>query len=248
MTAGKGRLSGKTALVTGAGRGIGRAVALAYAREGANLVLCSRTRAELDEAAAEAALLGAEVLSEACDVAESVQVKALVRRAIRRFKRIDVLVNNAGIISPRAGIVKVRQDHWENVLRVNLTGVFLITREVLSKAMVKQGSGCVITVSSGVGRKGKSSWGPYGVSKFGVEGLTQILADEYGGTGLRFYTLNPGATRSKMRAEDYPEEDPDTLKGPDSLTEAFIRLALEDCPVASGAAVECDRATGGLLS
>ncbi len=247
MPAKQGRLLGRTALVTGAGRGIGRAVALAYAREGARLVLCSRTRGELEETAADAAGLGAEVMAQDCDVAESVQVKALVRQALRRFKRIDILVNNAGILSPRAEIVKVKQSDWENVLRVNLTGLFLITREVLLKSLARQGSGCVISVSSGVGRKAKAKWGPYGVSKFGVEGLMQTLAEEYRETKIRFYTLNPGPTRSKMRAEAYPEEDPNSLKGPEAVGEAFIKLAAGTCALPTGTAVDLDRATGRIL-
>ncbi len=239
-----GRLAGKVALVTGASRGIGRAVALAYGREGATLVLCGRDASELDSCA-EAA--GGATLAQACDVTDGREVGALIDAAIGRFGRIDIVVNNAGVLGPHGRLVDVAPVEWERVLATNLTSVFLVTRAVLDAGMLARGQGCVINVSSGAGRRGRAGWGPYAVSKFGVDALTQVWADECKDTGVRFYSLNPGPTRTEMRAEACPDEDPLTVKTADVVAEAFVALADDGCSIAAGAALELERGTGRLV-
>jgi NAD(P)-dependent dehydrogenase (short-subunit alcohol dehydrogenase family) len=113
---------------------------------------------------------------------------------------------------------------WEDVVRVNLTGSFLMIQEAL-KIMIPQRSGSIINVSSGVGRTGRARWGAYAASKFGLEGLTQVLADEVRVFGIRVNTVNPGPTRTEMRALAYPEEDPMTLPTPDQVVPVFVYLA-----------------------
>jgi NAD(P)-dependent dehydrogenase (short-subunit alcohol dehydrogenase family) len=113
---------------------------------------------------------------------------------------------------------------WEGVLKTNLTSVFTVTQEVL-KLMVPRREGSIINVSSGVGRVGNARWGAYAVSKFGVEGLTQVLADEVKDYGIRVNAVNPGGTRTEMRAKAYPEEDPMTLPTPEEITGVFVYLA-----------------------
>ncbi len=218
-------LAGQTALITGAGRGIGRAVALAYAKEGADLILCSRTQGELDEVAQECGQAGARVLALACDVGSSSAVRDLVAQGLKRFGRIDILVNNAGILGPSGPLADVREQDWEETLRVNLTGPFLVTREVLKAAMLVRRSGCVINVSSGRGRAARSGWGPYTASKFGLEGMSQVFAEECRESGIRVYTINPRATGTAMRAAAFPQEDPATLKTPAAVAQAFVDLA-----------------------
>lgn len=240
------RFQGKTVLITGAGRGIGRALALGFAREGADLLLCSRTPAELNAVAAEVRALGARVRAERCDVSDSTQVAAFVAGGAKEFDRIDVLINNAGMLGPIKPLVEVSDADWKDVLAANLNSAFFVTREVLRSSMLPRGRGCVINVSSGQGRKASAGWGPYAASKFGLEGLTQAWAEEGKDAGIRFYSVNPTATRTKMRAEAVPGENPETLKSPERTVEAFLSLASDDCDIPSGKAAWLDRKTGKL--
>ena len=242
------RFEGKTVLITGAGRGIGRALALGFAREGAALLLCSRTASELEAVAGEARALGAKVKAERCDVSVSAQVSAFVKACAAEFGRVDVLINNAGILGPLKPLAEVSDSDWNAVLAANLSSVFYVTREVLRASMLSRRKGCVINVSSGQGRKASGGWGPYAASKFGLEGLTQSWAEESKDGGIRFYSVNPTATRTKMRAEAVPEEDPATLKTPEKAVDAFLALASDDCGIPSGKAVWLDRKTGRLES
>ena len=219
-----GVLTGKVALVTGASRGIGKAVAMAHAREGAKVVICARRQAELKRAAREIQAAGGEASWIAADIARSNDVKRLVREAERRYGTINILVNNASILGPREPIARYPLAAWEQVLKVNLTAQFLVTKEVL-RLMIARREGSIINVSSGVGRIGKARWGAYAASKFGIEGLTQLLAEEVKEFNIRVNAVNPGATRTEMRAEAYPEEDPLTLPTPNEITAVFVYLA-----------------------
>ena len=126
---------------------------------------------------------------------------------------------------------------WQEVIRVNLTGIFLLTREVLP-IMQKKRSGSIINVTSGVGRNGKARWGAYAVSKAGIECLTQILADELKGSGVRVNAVNPAATRTEMRAQAYPDEDPQSLPKPEEIISIFVDLASDDTLAVSGASLD----------
>jgi NAD(P)-dependent dehydrogenase (short-subunit alcohol dehydrogenase family) len=242
------RFEGKTVLITGAGRGIGRALALGFAREGAALLLCSRTPAELEAVAVEAGALGARVKAERCDVSVSAQVAAFVAAGVEALGGVDVLINNAGILGPIAPLAEVADADWNAVLAANLSSAFYVTREVLRAAMLPRRSGRVINVSSGQGRKASAGWGPYAASKFGLEGLTQAWAQETAESGIRFYSVNPTATRTRMRAEAVPGENPAALKAPEQAVEAFLALAGDDCMIPTGTAVWLDRKTGKLES
>ena len=122
---------------------------------------------------------------------------------------------------------------WEEVVKVNLTALFLVTREVL-KIMIPQKEGSIINLSSGVGRVGKARWGAYAASKFGVEGFTQVLAGEMRDCNIRVNAVNPGGTRTEMRAQAYPDEDPLTLPTPDEITGVFVYLASAESAGVSG--------------
>jgi NAD(P)-dependent dehydrogenase (short-subunit alcohol dehydrogenase family) len=240
------RFEGKAVLITGAGRGIGRALALGFAREGAALLLCSRTPAELEAVAVEAGALGVKVKAERCDVSDAAQAAAFVAAGVKELGRIDVLINNAGILGPIAPLAEVSDADWAAVLGANLSSAFYVTREVLRASMLPRRRGCVINVSSGQGRKASAGWGAYAASKFGLEGLTQAWAQEVREQGIRLYSLNPTATRTTMRAAAMPDEDPATLKAPEKAVPAFLELASDDCRIPAGQALWLDRQTGKL--
>ena len=218
------RLIGKRALVTGGSRGIGKAIAMAYAREGAKVFICAREKTDLKKTVAEIRSSGGEVSWCAADISKVGEVKRIVREVRRAYGAIHVLVNNASILGPREPIVRYPLSSWEEVVKVNLTALFLVTREVL-KIMIPQKEGSIINLSSGVGRVGKARWGAYAASKFGVEGFTQVLADEVKEWNIRVNAVNPGGTRTEMRAQAYPDEDPLTLPVPEDITGVFLYLA-----------------------
>jgi NAD(P)-dependent dehydrogenase (short-subunit alcohol dehydrogenase family) len=228
-----GKLSGKVALVTGASRGIGKAVALEYAKQGAQLFICARRRAPLARTAKEIRAAGGEVHYLAADLAKVRDVKRIVQEARRRYGTIHILVNNASVLGPRVPIADYPLRAWEEVIRVNLTALFLLTKETLG-LMMPQREGSIINVSSGVGRIGKARWGAYAVSKFGVEGFTQVLVDEVKDSNIRVNAVNPGGTRTEMRAEAYPEEDPLTLPAPAEVTGVFVYLASPESLAVTG--------------
>ncbi len=232
-----GKLAGKTALVTGASRGIGKAVALAYAREGAKVFICARHEAALESAAAEIRAAGGEAAFAACDLARDGAAERLVREVERRYGAPDVLVNNAGILGPRAPIATYPIDVWEEVMQINVNSVFVLTRAIL-RLMTARRQGSIINVSSGVGRIGKARWGAYAVSKFAIEGLTQVLADELKAWNIRANAVNPGGTRTAMRAEAYPDEDPATLPTAEEIAPVFVYLASDDSASVTGQSLD----------
>jgi NAD(P)-dependent dehydrogenase (short-subunit alcohol dehydrogenase family) len=218
-------LEGKVAMITGASQGLGRALALAFAREGARVVINSRSEDTIRPVAEEAESLGAEVLALAADVSRSADGERLVSAAAERYGRIDVLVNNAGVLGPRVPIEEYPEGEWRQVIDANLTGPFLVTKAAIPH-MPEGGS--IINVVSGVSVEGRAGWGAYSVSKFGVEGLTQILAAELEERGIRANAVDPGGMRTGMRAAAYPEEDPLTRITPEENTDIFLYLASDE--------------------
>jgi NAD(P)-dependent dehydrogenase (short-subunit alcohol dehydrogenase family) len=220
-----GGLKSKIVLITGAGRGIGRATAELFAREGAHIVLCSRTKRHLAEVMAGISSSGGEAIARVADIGIAREAEALVKLAVRRYGRLDILLNNAGVLGPKVPILEYPHHDWAQVLRINLSGTFFVS-QAAAKIMTNQGQGNIITLSSSVGRKGRSSWGAYAVSKFGVEGLSQVMADELRSAGVCSVTFNPGPTRTKMRADAYPEEDPSIVPSPAEAARGLLRLAI----------------------
>src|SRR5918997_1445635 len=224
-------LRGKVVMITGASQGLGRALALACAQEGANLVLNSRNADSLDLVAQEAEGAGVEVLAIPGDVSRSTHVEMLVSAAVERFGRIDMLVNNAGLLGPRVPIEEYPEDEWRKVLEANLTGPFLLTKAVIPH-MPEGGS--IVNITSGVSIEGRPRWGAYSVSKFGMEGLTQILAAELEDRGIRVNSVDPGSMRTEMRAAAYPNEDPNTLITPEENIDIFLYLASDESEGVTG--------------
>ena len=224
-------LEGKVALVTGASQGLGRALALAYAKEGANLVISSRSADSLETVAEEASGSGVEVLTVPANLSRSEDVQKLVDAAVERFGKIDVLVNNAGLLGPRVTIEEYPEDKWRSVLDANLTGPFLVSKAAIPH--MREGAS-VINVTSGVSIEGRPEWGAYSVSKFGLEGLTQILAAELKAHGIRANSVDPGGMRTAMRAAAYPDEDPTTRITPEENTAVFLYLASDESREVTG--------------
>jgi NAD(P)-dependent dehydrogenase (short-subunit alcohol dehydrogenase family) len=216
---------GKVVMITGASRGLGRALALVFAREGANLAINSRSEDSLGPVAGEAEEIGAEVLAVPADVSVVSDVERLVDESVRRFARIDILVNNAGLLGPRVPIEEYPEDEWRWVLDANLTAPFLLSKAVIPH--LPEG-GSIINVTSGVSVEGRAEWGAYSVSKFGLEGLTQILAAELKDRGIRVNSVDPGGMRTEMRAAAYPDEDPTSRITPEENTAVFRYLASDE--------------------
>ncbi len=184
------KLPDRVALVTGGGRGIGRAIALAFAREGAHVAVTARTGAELDVVAAEIRALGRRALAVSCDVGERAQVDDAVRRVSEGLGPVEILVNNAGI-AVSAKLLDTDDALWERHLRVNLTGAFLMTRAVLP-GMLAARWGRVVNVASIAGRQGYPYVAAYAASKHGLLGLTRALAQEVVTTGVTVNAICPG--------------------------------------------------------
>lgn len=185
------RLKDKVAIVTGGGSGIGRAIALSFASEGASVVVAARTLSRLEETVGEIERAGGTAAAVRTDVSDEAMVRSMVETTIGRYGRVDVLVNNSGISGPTANVADMELDAWNEVLAVNLTGAMLCAREVL-KDMTSRRSGSIVNISSGAGRSGFPMRSPYSVSKWGIEGLTRTLALEAGRNDIRVNCIAPG--------------------------------------------------------
>ena len=238
------RLHNTVVLITGASRGLGRALALAYAAEGADLVINARegSAADLDAVRRAAEDAGARVLAVTADVSVHADVERLAATALARFGRVDVLVNNASALgpTPMPYLADYPPDAWEEVLRTNVTGPFLLTRALVGQ-MIARGSGVIINVSSDAGVVGYPTWGAYGVSKAALDHLTRTWAAELEGTGVRFNSVDPGSMDTAMHRAAEPEEDPAQWARPEDVTEVFVWLASGASAGVSGQGFEAQR-------
>ncbi len=190
-------LEGQVAVITGAGRGIGRAIALAYAREGAKLALAARSEPELEEAVAAVLELGGQAIAVPTDVTSQADTERLAEAAVERFGRIDVLVNNAGISGPIGPLQDNEIDEWVDTINVNLTGTFLVCRAVIP-VMLRQGGGRIINLSGAGAANAWSNMSAYCSSKVAVVRLTEVLAQELEGKGITVNALGPGSVHTTM--------------------------------------------------
>jgi NAD(P)-dependent dehydrogenase (short-subunit alcohol dehydrogenase family) len=191
------KLNGKVAIVTGGGTGIGKAISLALANEGAAVVVAARNLSRLEEVAEEIKSRGGNAKAIKTDISDYEQAKAMVARTIDEFGQIDILVNNAarGTFN-NADVVDMNLDEWHDSLAINLTGIMFCSREVL-KYMIPRKSGNIVNISSVAGISGVPKESPYAASKWGVIGFTETLAIEAGKFGIRVNCVSPGATRTQ---------------------------------------------------
>ncbi|HYB31843.1 MAG TPA: YciK family oxidoreductase [Steroidobacteraceae bacterium] len=220
-------LAGRVIAITGASGGIGRAVALACAAHQANVILIGRNAARLEAVHAEiAAARGPEAAIAELDLEKALagDYDRLAAALLERYGRLDGLLHNAALLGMLAPIEHYDVPTWCRVLHVNVTAAFALT-QVLLPALKKSADASVVFTASSVGRRGRAHWGAYAVSKFALEGLAQVLADELEGISqVRVNTLNPGRARTAMRRQAYPAEDSATLPPPETLTAPYIAL------------------------
>ena len=234
-----GAFDGRIILVTGATSGIGRAVARDLVKSGATALLHGRNARALQALYEELCELGPEPAVAELDFerAQGPQYQALTAEIESRYGRLDGLLHNAGVLGDRSPIEHYDIGRWQRVMHVNLTAPFILTRCLLPLLKQSQDASLVFT-TSGVGNVGRAYWGAYSVSKFGTEGLAQILADELENTTVRVNCINPGATRTRMRAQAYPGENPATLPPPESITGPYLWLLGPDSRGVSGRRID----------
>ena len=223
-----GALSGRIALVTGASRGIGAAVAIRFARDGAHVVLAARTVGGLEEVDDAIRAGGGSATLVPVDLRDFIKIDELAARIFDRWGRLDILVGNAaefGIFSPLGHIDPAT---WCEVVDLNLTANWRLIRAMDPLLRVAP-AGRAIFVTSGVVRGVFPYWGPYAVSKAGLEMLVKIYAGEVAKTRVRVNLLDPGIVRTRLRARAFPGEDPGNLPPPESVADLFLELASPEC-------------------
>ncbi len=218
-------MKNKVVIITGASRGLGRALTLAFAKEGAKLSICSRTEENLLQVKKEAEALGGEVLAITADISNSRDVERFVATTEKAYGRIDVLINNASILgpSPMPMLLDYPEEDFAEVLRVNAVSTFLVTRRVIP-GMIERNNGSIINITSEAGNTGYAGWGAYGISKFAVEGLTETWADELSQTNVRANMVDPGEMDTDMHRLAVPDCDYSLAK-PEDVVDIFLYLA-----------------------
>jgi NAD(P)-dependent dehydrogenase (short-subunit alcohol dehydrogenase family) len=232
-------LQDRIILITGAGRGIGAAAALAYAAHGATVLLLGKTEANLVQVYDQIEAAGypqPAVIPFNLETALPHQYDELAATIEREFGRLDGLLHNASIIGPRTPLEQLSGEHFMQVMQVNVNATFMLTSTMLPLLKLSK-DGSVVFTSSSVGRKGRAYWGAYGVSKFATEGLMQTLADELDDVApVRANSINPGATRTDMRAQAYPAEEPTKNPLPEQIMPVYLYLMGPDSSGVSGQA------------
>lgn len=236
-----GLLKNRNILITGASDGIGEALALCTAKLGATVILHGRNIKKLesvyDEIQALDGIARPSIAPMDLATADSDAYLSLADSIAQEFGQLDGLVHNAGILGQKISIEQYETIEWQRVMHVNVTAAFALTQVCLP--LLREASDpSIIFTSSGVGRKGRAYWGAYAVSKFAIEGLSQVLADENRHTRLRVNCVNPGATRTKLRLAAYPAENRDKLKTPDEILPVYIYLLGPDSQGVTGESLD----------
>ena len=220
------RLKDKIILVTGGSKGIGKGIAQVFLNEGAKVIICARNSNELKSTENELKNDG-HISSLTADLTNINDITLIKDNISKNHGKLDILVNNASILGLNTEIENYPEDIWDNVIDINLNAQFYITKALIP-LLKKSDNGSIINVSSTVGRAGRAKWGAYSVSKFGIEALTQILSQELEESNIRVNSVNPGGTRTDMRAAAVPGEDPMTLPTPLDIAPVFVYLASDE--------------------
>lgn len=230
LSTAKNLLQNRIILVTGASDGIGREAALTYADYGASVILIGRNEEKLKGVAQEIDAAGGiparwYTLDLLTCTPETCQ--ELAHRISTHYPRLDGVLHNAGLLGEVRPMDEQDPEIWQQVMQVNINGTFFLTQALLP-LLLKSDSGSLVFTSSSVGREGRANWGAYAVSKFATEGMMQVLAEEYQSRHLRVNCINPGGTRTKMRASAFPTEDPQKLKTPADIMPLYLWLMGDD--------------------
>lgn len=231
------RLAGRRALITGASRGLGAALAAAFAAEGARLALTATARDHLAPVIRELADGGHEALALAVDLRDPGAVEDAAGELLAQLGGVDVIVANAGLLEYRGPLLDCPPAVWDDVNAVTIDGTFHLLRALVPSM---SDGGAIILVTSGA--SGRPGWGPYGVSRAALDAIAGMLRSELADRGIRVVAVNPGPARTQMRADAYPEEDPATVPEPSELTGAFVAIAAGEDP---GPRVEVPEWRGG---
>lgn len=237
------QLEGRSALITGGGRGIGRSIALAYAREGADVAVVSRTGPELEEVAGHIRALGRKGLGINADLTNAGDALRAVKETIAALGKVDILVNNAGgyrlftdDLSHQVSVADITEEEWQRVMHSNVTTTFLSCKAVLPH-MMERGSGVIINLTSrNVARKGRAGAAAYGAAKAAVERLGESMAEELSSHGIAVNALDPGWVLTRPN-DDYDDEVHKRMRLPDDIGEAAVYLALQTPETLTGAMV-----------
>ncbi|MBM7585152.1 NAD(P)-dependent dehydrogenase (short-subunit alcohol dehydrogenase family) [Bacillus pakistanensis] len=220
-------------MITGASKGLGKALALAFAKNGAKLAICARGKESLNQVHDEIKALGAEVVAVTADASNSNDVDRFVSVTESTFGRVDVLINNASIFGPGPRLLlDYAQNDFEEVLKVNVGNPFLMTKRVLP-GMLSRNQGSIINITSEAGKTGFGEWGAYGISKFAVEGLTQTWADELSETNVKINMVDPGEMDTEMHDRAVPDCDYE-LAQPKDIVDVFLYLASDESKSVNG--------------
>ncbi|MGI9409961.1 MAG: SDR family NAD(P)-dependent oxidoreductase [Hyphomicrobiaceae bacterium] len=220
----EGRLVDRLALVTGASRGIGRAVALALAREGAHVIIAARRVGALEELDDEIRGLGGTATLLQIDLTVGEKIDLIGPTIYERWGHLDILVANAGILGPISPLPHITEDAWDSVITTNLTANWRLIRSV-DPLLRKSDAGRGVFVSASAAAGKEAYWGPYAVSKAGLETLVKTYARELANTDVRVNIINPGPIRTELRARAFPGEKPESLPRPEDVAPLFVELA-----------------------
>ncbi|WP_456276804.1 SDR family NAD(P)-dependent oxidoreductase [Bacillus sp. AK128] len=230
----------KVVMITGGTRGLGKALAFAFAKEDYQIAICARNEEEIQKIKVELEQTGAEVVAVNADVANEKDVDRFVSVVENMFGKVDILINNASIFGPGPSLLlDFSNQQFEEVLKVNLMNPFLVTKRVLP-GMLTKSSGSIINVTSEAGRTGYAEWGAYGISKFAVEGLTQTWADELSESGVRMNMVDPGEMDTGMHKIAVPECDYSLTK-PEEVVDVFLYLGSDQSSHINGRRFEAQR-------
>ncbi|GIU08627.1 MULTISPECIES: YciK family oxidoreductase [unclassified Shewanella] len=234
--AAKDLLKDKTILVTGAGDGIGKAAAINFAKHGATVILLGKTVKKLEavyDQIEQAGYPTPAIVPLDLKGATEQNYKDMADTIEEQFGQLDGLLHNASVLGVLGPFEHMTMTTVNEVMQVNVIAEIMLTKAMLP-VMRKSPSASLLFTSSSVGRQGRAYWGEYAISKFATEGMMQSLAHEYEGTNVRVNSINPGATRTGMRANAYPAENPQTLKAPDEIMATYLYLMGEDSKEVNG--------------
>ena len=231
------RFKDKIVIVTGAGRGIGKAAAISFAREGAKLVILSKTEAEIEQACKEIIEFNGQCMAIKADVSSEDDVKNVIDKTLQKYGTLDILINNAGRSSENKYLTDVKTNEFNDIIDINLKGAFLFSREAL-KIMKSKNYGKIVNIASMAGRRGIVKLGVYSASKFGLIGLTEAMASEVKDMNININAVNPGMVETRTFRIVHPSYNEPDLMQPADIAKVILFIASEDARCIKGSIID----------